>query len=114
MATIVEFDCGRVRGYFSPGAEPVDVRIVVRSSVKTRTVPEDESEHYTQVEMVRLVNLGLEFVQTSKLQPYLRQVCPVEYLDTFDFSDRIQSLSKTTRHRVMTTPLSRRGRAPLN
>jgi molecular chaperone HtpG len=107
-ATIVEFDCGRVRGYFSPGAEPVDVRIVVRSSVKTRTIPENESEHYTQVEMLRLVNLGLEFVQTPKLQPYLRQVCPVEYQDTFDFSDRIQSLAKSFGERLSTVHVEMR------
>lgn len=93
VSTIVDYDCGRVRGYFSPGADPVDVREVVRACVTTSTVEAEEQDHYTDVEMIHLVNLGTEFVDLDKLQPYLRQVCPVEYPDTFDFADRIRSLA---------------------
>lgn len=94
VATIVEWDCGRVRSYFAPGADPVDVRDVVRASVKTKTVPEPEASHFTEVEMVHLVDLGVEFVDLTKLQPYLRQVCPVEYADNFDFADQIRDTSR--------------------
>lgn len=94
VATIVEWDCGRVRSYFAPGADPVDVRDVVRAAVKTRTAPEAEAAHFTEVEMVRLVDLGSEFVDLAKLQPYLRQVCPVDYADNFDFADQIRDIAK--------------------
>ncbi|RWF91520.1 MAG: hypothetical protein EOQ45_25505 [Mesorhizobium sp.] len=93
VATIVEWDCGRVRSYFSPGAEPVDVREVVGTSVKTRTVPEPEAAHFTEVEMIHLVNLGEEFVDSNKLQPYLRQVCPVDYADNFEHADQVRNLA---------------------
>lgn len=95
VATIVEYDCGRIRGYFSPGAEPVDVRDVMRASVSTSTMPAAEDEHYTEVEMLGLVNLGKEFVELAKLQPYLRTVSPVEYSDSFDFADRIRALAES-------------------
>lgn len=93
VATVVEWDCGRVRSYFAPGAEPVDVREVVRKSVKTRTEQHPEAAHFTEVEMMRLVNLGEEFVEPAKLQPYLRQVCPVEYADNFDYADQVRQLA---------------------
>lgn len=93
VATVVEYDCGRIRGYFSPGAEPVDVRAVMRSSVTTSTQPANEEEHFTEVELLGLVNLGKEFVDLGKLQPYLRTVSPVEYSDNFDFADRIRALA---------------------
>ncbi|ESZ61438.1 MULTISPECIES: ATP-binding protein [unclassified Mesorhizobium] len=92
-ATVVEYDCGHIRGYFSPGAEPVDVREVMRSSVKTKVIGANEMDHFTEVEMLGLVNLGKEFVDLVKLQPYLREVCPVEYGDNFDFADRIRNLA---------------------
>lgn len=93
VATIVEWDCGRVRSYFSPGADAVDVREVVRSSVKTRTVAEPEAAHFTEVELIHLVNLGEEFVDINNLQPYLRQVCPVEYADNFEHADQVRNLA---------------------
>jgi len=94
VATVVEYDCGHVRSFFSPGAEPIDVREVVRSSVKTRTIEANAAEHFTQVEMLHLVNLGTEFVDLTMLQPYLRQVCPVDYPDKFDFADQVRSLAE--------------------
>lgn len=93
VATVVEYDCGRIRGYFSPGAEPVDVRDVMRASVTNATKPASPDEHYTEVEMLGLVNLGKEFVELAKLQPYLRTISPVEYSDSFDFADRIRALA---------------------
>jgi hypothetical protein len=92
-ATIVEWDCGRVRSYFAPGADPVDVRAVVKSSVKTWQVDEAVAEHYTEVEMSRLAHLGEEFVEIEKLQPYLRQVCPVDYPNDFDHAEQVRNLA---------------------
>jgi molecular chaperone HtpG len=94
-ATVVEFDCGRIRSYFSPGAEPIDVREVVISSVRTYSAKAGELDHFTEVEMVHLVDQGLEFVEEELLQPYLRQVSPVDYPDTFEFADRIRKLAET-------------------
>lgn len=93
VATVVEYDCGRIRGYFSPGAEPVDVREVIRLSVTNSTKPVADDEHFTEVEMLGLVNLGKEFVDLAKLQPYLRMISPVEYSDNFEFADRIRALA---------------------
>ncbi|RWP39794.1 ATP-binding protein [Mesorhizobium sp.] len=93
QGTIVEYDCGRIRGFLKPGAEPQDVRNVVRSSVKHRPFDEATDEHYTEVEMVGLTSLGLEFVDVDKLHPYLRQVCPVDYADSFDYADRVRALA---------------------
>lgn len=95
VATVVEFDCGRIRSYFSPGAEPVDVRDVVISSVRTQTIEANPADHFTEVEMTHLVDQGLEFVEVELLQPYLRQVSPVDYPDTFEFADKIRALADT-------------------
>lgn len=95
QGTVVEFDCGLLRGHFSPGATAIDVRKVVADSVTTRVFDEQESEHYTQVDLIHLVNLGQEFVQSEKLLPYLRQVCPVEYQDQFELADRVRALATT-------------------
>jgi len=93
QGTVVEYDCGLIRGFLKPGADPQDVRKVVRASVKTRTFQETTDEHYTDVEMAGLTGLGLDFVQMELLQPYLRQVCPVNYADNFDFADQIRALA---------------------
>lgn len=117
VATIVEWDCGRVRSYFAPGAEPIDVREVVRKSVKTRTEPHPEATHFTEVEMIRLVNLGEEFVEPAKLQPYLRQVCPVEYGDNFDYADQVRQLAVAYGEKLPVVQLEmrqRRERVPIH
>ena len=94
VATVVEFDCGQIRGYFSPGADPVDVREVVSSSTRTSTISAAEDEHFTKVEMIGLVNLGVEFADLKILEPYLSEVCPVEYPDNFTFADQIRSFAE--------------------
>lgn len=117
VATVVEWDCGRVRSYFAPGAEAVDVREVVRKSVKTRTEPHPEAAHFTEVEMIRLVNLGEEFVEPAKLQPYLRQVCPVEYADNFDYADQVRQLAVAYGEKLPVVQLEmrqRRERVPIH
>ena len=93
QGTIVEYDCGQIRGFLKPGAEPQDVRHVVRTSVKERTFEAGVDEHYTEVEMTNLTSLGLEFVEMDDLRPYLRQVCPVDYADNFDYAERIRALA---------------------
>lgn len=94
-ATVVEFDCGMIRSYFSPGAEPADIRDVISSSTKTYTTTVKEEDHFTQVEMRGLVNLGVEFADIQNLEPYLREVCPVEYQDSFDYADRIRGFAES-------------------
>jgi Histidine kinase-, DNA gyrase B-, and HSP90-like ATPase len=89
--TIVEYDCGLVRSFLKPGSDPQDVRQVVRESVKTRTFSETVEEHYTEVGMLGLTGLGVEFAEMERLQPYLRQVCPVDYADNFDFAEQIRA-----------------------
>lgn len=92
VATIVEFDCGRIRGHFTPGAEAQDIRALLTSAVRRKVTSAIVGDHYTEVEMSGLVNLGLEFVDMTKLQPYLQQVCPVDYVESFDFADRIRGI----------------------
>jgi hypothetical protein len=43
--------------------------------------------------MIGLTSLGLEFVEMEELHPYLRQVCPVNYADNFDYAERIRALA---------------------
>ncbi len=93
--TIVEYDCGLVRGFLKPGSVPIDVRDVMRQAVKTSRFQETDEQHYTEVEMLGLTSLGLEFVEPEKLHPYLSQVAPVEYADEFTFAERIRSLATT-------------------
>jgi molecular chaperone HtpG len=91
QGTVVEFDCGLLRGYFSPGATPVDVRDVVSKAVSTSVFDDTLGEHYTQVDLMNLVNLGEEFVDLEKLLPYLEQVSPVEYRADFAHADQIRA-----------------------
>src|SRR5207237_4811334 len=67
QGSVIEYDCGRIRGFLKPGAEPQDVRHLVRTSVRARTFDAQADEHYTEVEMIGLTSLGLEFVDTDKL-----------------------------------------------
>lgn len=95
VGTIIEYDCGKIRGYLKPGADPQDVRVVMRAAVTQREFKEDPDDHYTEVEMESLTPVGLEFTNLETLHPYLRQVCPVAYGDNFDYSDRINALAAT-------------------
>ncbi len=91
--TMIEYDCGKIRGYLKPGAEPKDVRDVMRAAVSRTTFDEAADEHYTEVEMLALTEVGNEFADLDNLHPYLSQVCPVAYGDRFDWSDRINALA---------------------
>jgi hypothetical protein len=91
--TIVEYDCGKIRGYLKPGAEPKDVREVMRAAVSFRSFDEAVEDHYTEVEMTGMTNVGNEFADLDRLHPYLSQVCPVAYGDKFDWSDQINAMA---------------------
>ncbi|MFD2262820.1 ATP-binding protein [Lacibacterium aquatile] len=93
IATVVEFDCGKLRGYMRPGVDAQDVREVIRLCVLTGNVPAKEEDHFTEVEMVGLTGIGLEFAEVPRLIPYLRQVCPVDYSDRFQQAARIRAYS---------------------
>lgn len=93
VGTVIAYDCGKIRSYLKPGAEPQDVREVIRGAVSRSTFEAAADEHYTEVEMDGLTNVGLEFTDLEKLHPYLSQVCPVAYADQFDYSDRIGALA---------------------
>lgn len=91
-ATVVEFDCGKLRGLTAPGGEPQDIKEVLRKSVTWSTKPASV-EHFTEVEMVGLTGLGQEFADLEKLTTYLQQVAPVDYKDGFDYAERIRQLA---------------------
>ncbi|CAM3780465.1 ATP-binding protein (plasmid) [Agrobacterium radiobacter] len=97
-ATIVEFDCGRMRGYMRPGAETIDVREVIRLCVKTGSATAKVEDHFTEVEMIGLMGNGLEFAVIETLVPYLRQVCPTDYSDRFSQAPRIRAFSQSVGH----------------
>ncbi|KTE32409.1 MULTISPECIES: ATP-binding protein [unclassified Sphingopyxis] len=100
VATIVEFDCGRLRGFMKPSADYQDIREVIRqcSTSDIRTAPVDA--HWTEVEMIGLTGVGLEFAEIEKLVPYLRQVCPTDYSDRFTFAPRIRNFAETVGHPI--------------
>lgn len=91
FATVVEFDCGRMKGFMRPSAEWQDVRTVIQACATTSQVPASEGAHGTKVEMIGLAGIGLEFAEIGRLVPYLRQVCPTDYSDRFTFAERIRS-----------------------
>lgn len=97
-ATIVEFDCGRMRGYMRPGAEVTDVKEVIRLCVKTGSITAKAEEHFTEVEMIGLIGNGIEFAVIEKLVPYLRQVCPTDYSDRFSQAPRIRAFTQSVGH----------------
>lgn len=99
-ATIVEFDCGRMRGYMRPGAEAQDVKEVIKLCVRTGTTSAKEDDHSTEVEMVGLTGIGLEFVEIERLVPYLRQVCPADYSDRFGQAPRIRTFADSLGHPI--------------
>ena len=93
IGTVIAYDCGKIRSYLKPGAEPKDVRDVMRQAVSQSKFTAAPEEHYTEVEMDALTSVGLEFIELGKLHPYLSQVCPVSYGDKFDYSERISALA---------------------
>lgn len=95
LATVFEFDCGKLRGFMAPGAEPRDVSDVIRSSVAIRTIPQRARDHFTEVEMIGLSGLGLEFVEQDRLVAYLSEYSPVEYAEGFDLAERIRALASS-------------------
>ncbi len=99
-STIVEFDCGRLRGFMRPSADFQDIREVIRLCSTSDTRPAPADAHGTEVEMIGLTGVGLEFAEIEKLVPYLRQVCPTDYSDRFTFAPRIRSFAATVGHPI--------------
>lgn len=93
--TVVEFDCGRMRGYLRPGAEVLEAKEVMRLCATFETRAAAVEKHNMQVEMIGLVGIGLEFVEIETLTPYLRQVCPTDYSDRFGFAQRIRTFCES-------------------
>lgn len=99
-ATVVEFDCGRMRGFMKPSAETQDIRSVIQACVTTSEIAATAASHGTKVEMVGLTGVGVEFAEIGKLVPYLRQVCPTDFSDRFSFADRIRSYADGMGHSI--------------
>lgn len=99
-ATVVEFDCGRMRGFMKPSAETQDIRSVIQACVTTSEIAAIAASHGTKVEMVSLTGVGVEFAEIGKLVPYLRQVCPTDFSDRFTFADRIRSYADGMGHSI--------------
>jgi hypothetical protein len=101
-ATILSFDCAKLRGFMAPGAEPKGVSDVIRESVTASQVSDRDAEHYTEVEMIGLTGAGLEFIDPSKLGPYLSQYCPIDYSGQFPFGDQIRKYAEGLGHPIPT------------
>lgn len=99
-ATVVEFDCGRMRGFMKPSAETQDIRSVIQACVTTSEMTATAASHGTKVEMVGLTGVGVEFAEIGKLVPYLRQVCPTDFSDRFTFADRIRNYADGMGHPI--------------
>ena len=100
VATVVEFDCGRLRGFMKPSADYQDIREVIRQCSTSDSKTAAVDAHWTEVEMVGLTGVGLEFAEIEKLVPYLRQVCPTDYSDRFTFAPRIRNFADTVGHPI--------------
>lgn len=100
VATVVEFDCARMRGFMRPSADTQDVRTVIQSCVTTSEVAAQQAAHGTKVEMVGLTGLGVEFAEIGKLVNYLRQVCPTDFSDRFTFAERIRNFADGMGHPI--------------
>jgi molecular chaperone HtpG len=100
VATVVEFDCGRLRGFMKPSADYQDIREVIRLCSSSDTKPALVDAHWTEVEMIGLTGVGLEFAEIEKLVPYLREVCPTDYSDRFTFAPRIRNFAETVGHPI--------------
>lgn len=99
-ATVVEFDCARMRSFMRPSADVQDVREVLRACVKTGLIGADPAKHFTEVEMIGLIGIGLEFAEIERLVPYLRQVSPVDYSDRFMLAPRIRAFTESLGHPI--------------
>lgn len=100
VATVVEFDCARMRGFMRPSADTQDVRTVIQSCVTTTEIAAQAATHGTKVEMVGLTGLGVEFAEIGKLVNYLRQVCPTDFSDRFTFAERIRNFAGGMGHPI--------------
>lgn len=99
-ATVVDFDCGRMRGFMKPSAETQDIRSVILACVSTSEAPVSAASHGTKVEMIGLTGVGVEFAEIGTLVPYLRQVSPTDFSDRFTFADRIRSYADGMGHPI--------------
>lgn len=91
VATIVEFDCGRLRSFMRPSAKFQEVSEVIRQCASSATRPAPPEAHGTEVEMIGLTGVGVDFAEIEMLVPYLRQICPVDYSDRFSAAPRIRA-----------------------
>jgi hypothetical protein len=108
VATVVEFDCGRMRSFMRPSAEWQDVRAVIQACATTYEVPSTAEAHGTKAEMIGLTGVGVEFAEIGKLVPYLRQVCPIDYSDRFSFAGQIRTFAEGVGHPIPTVEVETR------
>jgi hypothetical protein len=101
-ASVISFDCAKLRGFMAPGATPRNVSDVIRESVNVSRLPETKGEHFTDVEMVGLTGTGLEFAKPELLTPYLSQYCPTDYSSAFPFADQIRKFAEGFGHPLPT------------
>ncbi len=94
----LDFDCAKIRGFMGPGAVPRDVREVITQSVTATTLPARNGEHYTEVQMLALTGIGLDFVQPGPLTNYLRQYAPTDYSAGFDFGEQVRKYAEGSGH----------------
>ena len=97
-ATVITFDCAKLRGFMSPGATPRGVSDVIKECVTAATVAAPAHKHYTEVEMLGLNEAGIEFADRETLIPYLGQYAPIDYAASFPFADQIRSFATGLGH----------------
>ncbi len=99
-ATIITFDCAKIRAFMAPGAAVRGVSEVIQECVTAATVAAPTHKHYTEVEMLGLVEAGIEFADREKLQPYLGQYAPTDYSAQFPFAEQIRSYAAGLGHKL--------------
>jgi hypothetical protein len=99
-ATVITFDCAKIRAFMAPGATVRGVSEVIRECVTAATTAAPAHKHYTEVEMIGLIEAGIEFADREKLLPYLGQYAPTDYSAQFPFADQIRSYAAGLGHKL--------------
>lgn len=97
-ATVITFDCAKMRGLMAPGAEVRGVADLIKQCVTAETKATATNQHFTEVEMLGLVGAGVRFTDQNRLIPYLSQYAPVDYAASFPFAEQIRRYAEGLAH----------------
>ena len=90
FATVVSFDCPMARDLMTSGAQPLPLQEIIVQCVSISHEAARTGDHFTNVELINLTGLGVEFADPTKLEEYLSQYCPVDFSAAFKHKDEVE------------------------